>query len=39
MDGGTITSEGESTIIEFEEGKLKIHREGVLTRNEILKIL
>ena len=39
LDGGTITSEGESTIIEFEEGKLKIHREGVLTRNEILKIL
>lgn len=39
LDGGTITSDGESTIIEFEEGKLKIHREGVLTRNEILKIL
>ena len=39
LDGGTITSKGESTIIEFEEGKLKIHREGVLTRNEILKIL
>jgi len=39
LDGGIITSEGESTIIEFEEGKLKIHREGVLTRMEILKIL
>ncbi|HET9010089.1 MAG TPA: L-threonylcarbamoyladenylate synthase [Nitrosarchaeum sp.] len=39
LDGGTITSEGESTIIEFEEGKLKIHREGVLTQKEILKIL
>ena len=39
LDGGTITSEGESTIIEFEEGELKIHREGVLTRKEILKIL
>jgi L-threonylcarbamoyladenylate synthase len=39
LDGGTITSGGESTIIEFEEGKLKIHREGVLTRKEILKIL
>ncbi len=39
LDGGTITSGGESTIIEFEEGKLKIHREGVLTRNEILKML
>ena len=39
LDGGIITSEGESTIIEFKDGKLKIHREGVLTRNEILKIL
>jgi len=39
LDGGTITSGGESTIIEFEEGKLKIHREGVLTRKEIMKIL
>ena len=39
LDGGTIESKGESTIIEFEEGKLKIHREGVLTRKEILKIL
>jgi L-threonylcarbamoyladenylate synthase len=39
LDGGTITSEGESTIIEFIEGKLKIHREGVLTRKEILKML
>lgn len=39
LDGGTITSSGESTIIEFKEGKLKIHREGVLTRKEILKML
>ncbi|MBI5859189.1 MAG: threonylcarbamoyl-AMP synthase [Nitrosarchaeum sp.] len=39
LDGGTITSGGESTIIEFKEGKLKIHREGVLTRKEILKML
>ncbi len=39
LDGGTITSVGESTIIEFNEGKLKIHREGVLTRKEILKML
>lgn len=39
LDGGTITSGGESTIIEFEEGKLKIHREGVLTRTEIMKML
>jgi len=39
LDGGIITSVGESTIIEFNEGKLKIHREGVLTRKEILKML
>lgn len=39
LDGGEITSKGESTIIEFIEGKLKIHREGVLTQEEILKIL
>lgn len=39
LDGGIITSSGESTIIEFEDGKLKIHRQGVLTREEILEIL
>ena len=39
LDDGTITSKGESTIIEFKDGKMKIHREGILTRNEILKIL
>jgi L-threonylcarbamoyladenylate synthase len=39
LDGGIITSEGESTIIEFDEGKLKIHRKGVLTQKEILNIL
>jgi len=39
LDGGIITSGGESTIIEFKEGKLKIHREGILTRKEILKML
>ena len=39
LDGGIITSNGESTIIEFEDGELKIHRQGVLTREEILKIL
>ena len=39
LDGGIITSVGESTIIEFNEGKLKIHREGVLTRKDILKML
>ena len=39
LDDGIITSKGESTIIEFNDGELKIHREGVLTRNEILKML
>jgi len=39
LDGGTIASDGESTKIEFEERVLKTHREGVLTRNEILKML
>ena len=39
VDGGKITSSGESTIIEFVKGKLKIHREGVLTQKEILEIL
>ncbi len=39
LDGGIITSDGESTIIEFVDGKLKIHREGVLTQKEILKLL
>lgn len=39
LDGGIITSGGESTIIEFIDGKLKIHREGVLTQKEILKLL
>lgn len=39
LDDGIITSGGESTIIEFEDGKLKIHRQGILTREEILKIL
>jgi len=39
LDGGIITSNGESTIIEFEDGELKIHRQGVLTREDILKIL
>jgi len=39
LDGGIIPSRGESTIIEFVHGKLKIHREGVLKQKEILKLL
>lgn len=37
VDGGTITSKGESTIIEIENGKIKILREGSLTKEEILE--
>jgi len=37
VDGGVIDSKGESTIIEIENGKVKIIREGSLNKNEILK--
>lgn len=37
VDGGTITSGGESTIIEIENEEIKIIREGSLTK-EILKL-
>ena len=37
VDGGIIDSKGESTIIEIEEGKVKIIREGSLSKDEILK--
>jgi len=36
IDGGTITSKAESTIIEVEDEKIKIIREGSLTKEEIL---
>ena len=36
IDGGTITSKAESTIIEIEDEKIKIIREGSLTKEEIL---
>lgn len=36
IDGGTITSESESTIIEIEDEEIKIIREGSLTKEEIL---
>ena len=38
VDGGKITSSGESTIIEIEDEKIKIIREGSLSQDEILKI-
>ena len=36
VDGGLITSKGESTIIEVENEEIKIIREGVLKKSEIL---
>ena len=37
VDGGMITSKGESTIIEIENEQIKIIREGYLTKDEILQ--
>jgi len=37
VDGGTITSKGESTIIEMQNEEIKIIREGSLSKEEILK--
>ena len=36
INGGTITSKAESTIIETENGKIKMIREGSLSQEEIL---
>ena len=38
IDGGIITSKGESTIIEIENEKIKILREGYLTKEKILQL-
>ena len=35
VDGGTITSKGESTIIEIENDEIKIIREGALKMEDI----
>lgn len=37
VDGGIISSKGESTIIEIENEQIKIIREGSLTKDEILQ--
>jgi L-threonylcarbamoyladenylate synthase len=37
LNGGTITSKGESTIIEIENEKIEIIREGVLKKEEIMR--
>ena len=39
LDGGKIPSKGESTIIEFKDGKMIVHREGVLTQQELEELL
>ena len=39
VDGGKITSQGESTIIDFVDGKLKMIREGSVSKKEIEDIL
>ena len=39
VDGGTIVSQGESTIIDFINGELKIIREGTISKEEIENIL
>ena len=36
LNGGTITSKGESTIVEIENEEIKIIREGVLKKEEIM---
>ncbi|MDH3361614.1 MAG: L-threonylcarbamoyladenylate synthase [Nitrosopumilus sp.] len=38
VDGGTITSKGESTIIEIINDEIKIIREGSLSKKEILDL-
>ena len=38
LDGGKITSNFESTIIEIKENEIQIHREGSVSRAEILSL-
>ena len=37
LNGGTITSKGESTIIEIKNETIEIIREGVLKKEEIVR--
>lgn len=39
LDGGKISGGVPSTIVEIIEGELKVYREGVLTKEDIIKIL
>ena len=38
VDGGAITSKGESTIIEIKDGKINVIREGYLSKQDMLKL-
>ena len=38
IDGGTISSQGESTIIEIEDGNVKILRKGSISEEEIKEL-
>jgi len=38
LDGGKITANFESTIIEIKENEIQIHREGSVSRAEILSL-
>jgi L-threonylcarbamoyladenylate synthase len=38
VDGGAISSSGESTIVEVDDGKLVVHRKGVVSKSEIMKL-
>ena len=39
VDGGIIVSSGESTIIDFADGEIKMIREGSVSKENIEKIL
>ena len=38
IDGGTISSQGESTIIEIEDGDVKVLRKGIISEEEIKEL-
>ena len=38
VDGGTISSSGESTVVEVNDCKLVVHREGAVSKAEIMKL-
>ena len=38
IDGGTISSQGESTIVEIEDGDVKVLRKGIISEEEIKEL-